>query len=241
MVASCEQNSLLLFDSATLDVTIQARLYVDSIHGYIDINIGIGSSEWDNMGISDINSKSNDVTSLLVTPPTCYTVTHLKTSRAWPPSGEVSRKKGTTRDRLALRRDGPVPPALSKPPARVRAVLCFFKNFSSGFIPAGMVCVCGGGCVCSGGGGWGAGIASTSQPGGQAGQVGQVRWSQGRRNRIGGSSSWTQRRAAPWGGAATERQSVRPSVRRRSGTPSVRQNHSPTFRMSVHGEAARRF
>ncbi|KAF7641673.1 hypothetical protein LDENG_00274900, partial [Lucifuga dentata] len=25
-----------------------------------------------------------------------------------------------------------------KPPARVSAVVCFFRNFSSGFIPAGM-------------------------------------------------------------------------------------------------------
>lgn len=70
---------------------------------------------------------------------------HLNTSRAWPLSGDVSLKKGTTRDRLALLRDAPVPPlALSatpptKPPARVRAVVCFFRNFSSGFIPAGMV------------------------------------------------------------------------------------------------------
>lgn len=72
-------------------------------------------------------------------------MSHLNTSRAWPLSGDVSLKKGTTRDRLALRRDAPVPPlALSatpptKPPARVSAVVCFFKNFSSGFIPAGMV------------------------------------------------------------------------------------------------------
>lgn len=70
---------------------------------------------------------------------------HLNTSRAWPLSGDVSLKKGTTRDRLALRRDAPVPPlALSatpptKPPARVSAVVCFLRNFSSGFIPAGMV------------------------------------------------------------------------------------------------------
>lgn len=71
-------------------------------------------------------------------------MSHLNTSRAWPLSGDVSLKKGTTRDRLALRRDAPVPLALSatpptKPPARVSAVVCFFKNFSSGFIPAGMV------------------------------------------------------------------------------------------------------
>lgn len=70
--------------------------------------------------------------------------THLNTSRAWPLSGEVSLKNGTTRDRLALLRDAPVPPlALSptppNPPARVSAVVCFFRNFSSGFIPAGMV------------------------------------------------------------------------------------------------------
>lgn len=70
----------------------------------------------------------------------------LNTSLAWPPSGEVSLKKGTTRDRLALRRAAAVPPpAFSatppppKPPARLSAVLCFFRNFSSGFIPAGMV------------------------------------------------------------------------------------------------------
>lgn len=68
---------------------------------------------------------------------------HLNTSRAWPLSGDVSLKKGTTRDKLALRR-APVPLALSatpptKPPARVSAVVCFFRNFSRGFIPAGMV------------------------------------------------------------------------------------------------------
>lgn len=69
-------------------------------------------------------------------------LSHLKTSLACPLSGEVSLKKGTTLDRLALLRDAPVPLALSappKPPARVSAVVCFFKNFSSGFIPAGMV------------------------------------------------------------------------------------------------------
>lgn len=71
-------------------------------------------------------------------------MSHLNTSRAWPLSGDVSLKKGTTRDKLALRRDAPVPLALSatpptKPPARVSAVVCFFRNFSSGFIPAGMV------------------------------------------------------------------------------------------------------
>lgn len=71
-------------------------------------------------------------------------LSHLNTSRAWPLSGDVSLKNGTTRDRLALRRDAPVPPALSatpptKPPARVSAVVCFFRNFSRGFIPAGMV------------------------------------------------------------------------------------------------------
>lgn len=71
--------------------------------------------------------------------------THLNTSRAWPLSGDVSLKNGTTRDRLALRRDAPVPLVLSKPPARVSAVLCFFRNFSSGFIPAGMVGAGGGG------------------------------------------------------------------------------------------------
>lgn len=69
--------------------------------------------------------------------------THLNTSRVWLLSGDVSLKNGTTRDRLALRRDAPVPLALSatpptKPPARVSAVVCFFRNFSSGFIPAGM-------------------------------------------------------------------------------------------------------
>lgn len=69
----------------------------------------------------------------------------LNTSLGCPLSGDVSLKNGTTRDRLARRRDAPVPPeALSappptKPPARVSAVVCFFRNFSSGFIPAGMV------------------------------------------------------------------------------------------------------
>lgn len=85
-------------------------------------------------------------------------VSHLNTSRAWPLSGDVSLKKGTTRDRLALRRDAPVPPlALSatpptKPPARVSAVVCFLRNFSRGFIPAGMVgrWVRVGGCVVAG-------------------------------------------------------------------------------------------
>lgn len=69
----------------------------------------------------------------------------LNTSLAGPPSGDVSLKNGTTRDRLALRRAAAVPPpAFSatpppKPPARLRAVVCFLRNFSSGFIPAGMV------------------------------------------------------------------------------------------------------
>lgn len=81
---------------------------------------------------------------------------HLNTSLGCPLSGDVSRKKGTTRDRLALRRDAPVPPAAlsvtppTNPPARVSAVVCFFRNFSSGFIPAGMVGLRGGG---GGGGG----------------------------------------------------------------------------------------
>ena len=76
---------------------------------------------------------------------------HLNTSRVWLLSGDVSLKKGTTRDRLALRRDAPVPLALSKPPARVSTVVCFFRNFSSGFIPAGMAGRCRGGGGCGGG------------------------------------------------------------------------------------------
>lgn len=83
---------------------------------------------------------------------------YLNTSRGCPPSGEGSLKKGTTRDRLALRRDAAMPPpALSgppppppgpapgppppppPPPARLSALVCFLRNFSSGFIPAGMV------------------------------------------------------------------------------------------------------
>lgn len=69
-------------------------------------------------------------------------VSGLNTSRAGPLSGEVSLKNGrpTTRDRLARRREAPVPVALSpKPPARLSAVVCFFKNFSKGFIPAGIL------------------------------------------------------------------------------------------------------
>lgn len=66
-------------------------------------------------------------------------VSGLNTSRAGPPSGEVSLKNGTTRERLGRRLVAPVPLAFSpKPPARVSAFVCFFKNFSSGFIPAGI-------------------------------------------------------------------------------------------------------
>lgn len=70
-------------------------------------------------------------------------VSGLKTSpRAGPPSGELSRKKGTTRERLARRRAALVPAAAfspPKPPARVSAVVCFLRNFSRGFIPAGIL------------------------------------------------------------------------------------------------------
>jgi hypothetical protein len=67
-------------------------------------------------------------------------VSGLNTSLAGPLSGEVSLKNGTTRDRLARRREVPVPVAFSpKPPARVSAVVCFFKNFSRGFIPVGIL------------------------------------------------------------------------------------------------------
>lgn len=67
-------------------------------------------------------------------------VSGLNTSLAGPLSGDVSLKNGTTRDRLARRLDAPVPVAFSpKPPARVSALVCFFKNFSRGFIPAGIL------------------------------------------------------------------------------------------------------
>lgn len=73
----------------------------------------------------------------------------LKTSRGLL-SGDVSLKNGTTRLRLALRLDPDPPrppraapdPVLStspKAPDRVRAVVCFLRNFSRGFIPAGIL------------------------------------------------------------------------------------------------------
>lgn len=67
-------------------------------------------------------------------------VSGLNTSLAGPLSGDVSLKNGTTRDKLARRLEAPVPVAFSpKPPARVSALVCFFKNFSRGFIPAGIL------------------------------------------------------------------------------------------------------
>lgn len=110
--------------------------------------------------------------------PVVTSATHLNTSRVWLLSGDVSLKNGTTRDRLALRRDAPVPLALSatpptKPPARVSAVVCFFRNFSSGFIPAGMA-----------GGGRGGGRGRLGAGGG--GRASGGWWCRGWRWRAGG-------------------------------------------------------
>lgn len=123
--------------------------------------------------------------------PVVTSATHLNTSRVWLLSGDVSLKNGTTRDRLALRRDAPVPLALSatpptKPPARVSAVVCFFRNFSSGFIPAGMA---GGGGGAEGG--WGLEEADGLLVGGGAEAGGDglggsyiLSWPPGRREQV---------------------------------------------------------